>query len=300
MSDIMPFGKYKGQNISCLSNDRDYAVWIIQNTNTQTKHPKLYSSILKLLNINDELYHEVIKYIKSNIIKFTIDDPIYNKIKTSYNENLHKLIDNVKKNYRNKYDVSAIDLLYNYKKNLQQIGVSNTDFDNFFKKFKVTKLAKVCENIRNLGGHDSRFTQGWKIAQKNSAAQESYWKNLLDNIYKKSSKFIYHPPIENGCIFDFINNTKKIIYEVKLSPSDFDMSQYLKYKNQKPEYTIRYLFDRNAIWHVDTNELFVCSSVDITPSNIPLNLEYYLNRMNSLREYFYIQVIEIDDLSDYL
>ncbi|AGC02432.1 hypothetical protein H012_gp016 [Acanthamoeba polyphaga moumouvirus] len=183
------------------------------------------------------------------------------------------------------------------------MNINKLHFQKFYKKYKAVNLFKICEVIRNLGGHDSDFTSGYKLAQQKSKLQEQYWKNILEQKYK--NKIIYQPPIENGCIFDFINNKDKIIYEAKLNLKDFVLKQFQKYKNQKPTYKIKYLLSNNAIWDCQNGNIYV-------QENLPL--EEFNTSPNSILIYFQeakyifgdgkikskINIIEVDNIMDYL
>lgn len=300
MSDILPFGKYKGKQVSVLSDDTKYAEWLLINTNIKSKNPKIYSYVSKLLKIDNTLYNKIITYLEDNIIKININDEIFSNIKILYNMHINKLIEQVNDNYNKGVDVSLVTPPHYYTQKLEHLNISKDHFKKFFKKYKIVNPFKICETIRNFGGHKNKFTMGYKIAQQRSQLQENYWKELLKAAYH--SNVIYHPPIENGCVYDFINRNKEIIYEVKLKPQDFVYDQFIKYKKQRPTYNIKYLFGHNAIWDTEYNMLYV--QCDLPSEDFCIfihDLKFYKEGIKSCSlSTFDIEIEEVDDISGYL
>lgn len=299
MSNIIPFGKYKGKHISVLQKDLQYAQWFISSTDIQTKYPAMYRSIRNLLNVDKDLYLKIITYLNENIIKICIKDNIFNQIKNVYNNKINNFINEVNTHYHKGFDVSRVSRPEGYTQQLEHLNITKKDFQKFYKKYKIINLMKICENIRKFGGHECNFNNGYKIAQERSKAQEHYWKNILESTIR--SGVIYHPPIQNGCIPDFITH-KGVIYEVKLQPHDFIKEQFDKYRDQFSSHTIKYLFCHNAVWDTDSKVLYVQSDLeypDFCKSTYDLN--YYNEQVRYLSYYgFDLHVEEVNDITEYL
>ncbi|QGR54385.1 hypothetical protein [Moumouvirus maliensis] len=99
--NIIPFGKYKGKYYNILLKDKQYAKWMIENTDIKNDYPNLYKYINIFLNVksNKMLFDEILTYLNKNIIKIDTNNEIDKHIKKLYNDHINKLIIQVKEKY---------------------------------------------------------------------------------------------------------------------------------------------------------------------------------------------------------
>ena len=122
-------------------------------------------------------------------------------------------------------------------------GLKRDDFKSFLASFCLDNITTVIEKIRKMGGMTYNGAKSYIIAKQRSLNQEKYWERVLREKYGNSVNAQYTVQKDGfeTCTFDFIDHTRKIIWECKLHTKDFVKEQYDKYRKLLPDYTIVYL-----------------------------------------------------------
>ena len=169
-----------------------------------------------------------------------------NEIKcyTYYNDTIQNLKTKLalQSNSNNPYDIKApVKWLQRFE---LESELNRSVFKQFLNEHDLDNITSILEDIKQRGGIDYKGARAYKIAKERSEKQEQLWENRLRKKYGEdiAVQFKYR-----NCFFDFLNISKKVIYECKLGLKDFNKEQYEKYLLALKEYNIIYLIGRDIV-----------------------------------------------------
>lgn len=302
------FGKYKGRSLEIMLKDRDYCKWIVNEDWFQTNYEYLYNRVLEynprdfFLSKNTTESQNFIgnyKYFNLKTIE-EIDNEGYlnltNIEKECYKYYLNLIQDLKNKIYsrieNNKENIFDIKAATKWLKTFEtETGLERTQFKEFINSYDLPNLPYIIEDIKLEGGIQYKGAKSFIIAKQNSLKQETFWEEILKELYGEDISCQYK---YEKCIFDFLNISKNILYECKISLKDYNQNQHRKYLLSLNKYNIMYLIDTNCV--IDMNKKLIYTT---NPSeyllyiyNIPL-----LPKISGLDEIIKdFDIIEIDDI----
>ena len=302
------FGKYKGRSLEVMLKDRDYCKWIINEDWFQTNYEYLYNRVLEhnpsnfFLSKNTTESQDFIdnyKYFNLKTIE-EIDNEGYitltNVEKVCYKYYL-KLIEDLKNKIylrikNNKENIFDIKAATKWLKTFEtETGLERIKFKEFINSYDLPNLPYIIEDIKLEGGINYKGAKSFIIAKQNSLKQETFWEEILKELYGEDISCQYK---YEKCIFDFLNISKNILYECKISLKDYNQNQHQKYLLSLNKYNIIYLIDTNCGIDVDKKLIYTTNPSEylLYIYNIPL-----LPKISGLDEIIKdFDIIEVDNI----
>lgn len=156
------------------------------------------------------------------------------------------------------------------------IFAMNADVAGYEKRLKQYKRHANKQFEMMTDNNENKMT--WKIAKKNSLRQEKYWGCILKRKFgvDLASQFKC-----DNCVLDFIDISRKVIYECKLSFGDVVQEQLVKYQQRFPDYQIVYIIGNcdRSIRSEHSNDYIV----DLTSKTIHVLQEHYESLVRTLQ-----------------
>lgn len=274
LENIVPFGKYKDKDVQTLLRDRGYCVWFL----TQEKLCERYSSLRERIVEAEIVFRACLR--GEGEPPFDLIDPSstpifltdQEKVMYAYYYSLSmKLKDEMEKSV-----YTGTPYLIKTPKNwLQtfeaQTGLKREDFKSFLASFDLDNITTIVEKVRAMGGMKYNGAKSYIIAKERSVAQEKWWEKKLRETYGNTvnAQYTLQSDACDTCTFDFVDHTRKIVWECKLGVKDFVASQYEKYVALLPDYKIIYLIgsgDEAGEYTVSKGE--DTYRLDVVPKNV--------------------------------
>lgn len=291
--DSITFGKYKNKKLIDILRDRQYCQWLLIQDWFMENYEYLYNRVKE--------YKPILFFIKSETKKeyksceeFVELYPYFNFIEPSivltedekkcfsfYKDTVLALKSKIVENKNdNKFDIKAPSKwLLGFEKG----GLSRDVFKEFIERYDLPNITSIVEDIKGQGGIEYKGAKAYLIAKENSRKQEVFWEEKLKKIFGEDigCQFKF-----NKCIFDFINISRNILFECKLSLSDFNEEQHKKYLMTLENYTLVYLIGRDIIIVPKHNKVYTIreESIDLENINKFVNTNFILEKVLLLED----------------
>ena len=174
-----------------------------------------------------------------------------------------------------------------------ETGIDRSYFKEFINSYDLPNLPYIIEDIKMQGGIHYKGAKSFIIAKQNSLKQETFWEKILKELYGEDISCQYK---YEKCIFDFLNISKNILYECKISLKDYNQNQHKKYLLSLNKYDIIYLIDTNCVIDMNKKIIYTTNPTEylLYIYNIPL-----LPKITALDELIKeFDIIEVDDIKN--
>lgn len=274
--DSITFGKYKGKTLSSLLRDRTYCKWLVGEEWFQTNYPYLHTQVREY---NPSAFF--IAETKSDDFPLvlrepdSVEHPFMSPTDKVCYTHYFKVIEELKAQIKTRLDKNEPNI-YNIKtptKWLQKFekdtGLSRDSLKRFLAENDLPNITWIVEKVKALGGIVYNGNNSYKIASKNSKAQEAYWEELLKTKYGEQISCQFKL---GDCIFDFLNISAGVVYECKLGLKDFNGDQFRRYTSSLSTYRLVYLISTDCIINLQTKEILTTNPMEyiLYLGNLPL------------------------------
>lgn len=306
--NLITFGKYNSKSIDDVLKDRSYCKWLLQQEFFKNNYEYLYNRVKEF---DPKIFFFSPIELEGSFIdtyKYFNLTPI-DKLQISLTENelicykyylnmiynfKQKIKDNIEQSKPNPYDIKApVNWLNNFEK---ETKLSRDEFKKFINCYELNNLPYIIKDIKEQAGISYHGADIYNIVKERSLKQEAFWEKILKEKYGEDigSQYKY-----DNSVFDFINISKKILYECKLNLKDFNIKQYDKYvKATKGTYEMIYLISDDCILNITKQVIYtknvekykteivkLCTS-NITNSLVNILLDSVLVETESINEIF--------------
>lgn len=306
--NLITFGKYNSKSIDDVLKDRSYCKWLLQQEFFKNNYEYLYNRVKEF---DPKIFFFSPIELEGSFIdtyKYFNLTPI-DKLQISLTENelicykyylnmiynfKQKIKDNIEQSKPNPYDIKApVNWLNNFEK---ETKLSRDEFKKFINCYELNNLPYIIKDIKEQAGISYHGADIYNIVKERSLKQEAFWEKILKEKYGEDigSQYKY-----DNSVFDFINISKKILYECKLNLKDFNIKQYDKYvKATKGTYEMIYLISDDCILNITKqviytknvekyqNEIVKLCTSNITNSLVNILLDSVLVETESINEIF--------------
>lgn len=305
--NLITFGKYNSKSIDDVLKDRSYCKWLLQQEFFKNNYEYLYNRVKEF---DPKIFFFSPIELEGSFIdtyKYFNLTPI-DKLQISLTENelicykyylnmiynfKQKIKDNIEQSKPNPYDIKApVNWLNNFEK---ETKLSRDEFKKFINCYELNNLPYIIKDIKEQAGISYHGADIYNIVKERSLKQEAFWEKILKEKYGEDigSQYKY-----DNSVFDFINISKKILYECKLNLKDFNIKQYDKYvKATKGTYEMIYLISDDCILNITKQviytknvEKYKTEIVKLCSSNIAIEF------VNTLLECMFIETESIVEI----
>lgn len=305
--NLITFGKYNSKSIDDVLKDRSYCKWLLQQEFFKNNYEYLYNRVKEF---DPKIFFFSPIELEGSFIdtyKYFNLTPI-DKLQISLTENelicykyylnmiynfKQKIKDNIEQSKPNPYDIKApVNWLNNFEK---ETKLSRDEFKKFINCYELNNLPYIIKDIKEQAGISYHGADIYNIVKERSLKQEAFWEKILKEKYGEDigSQYKY-----DNSVFDFINISKKILYECKLNLKDFNIKQYDKYvKATKGTYEMIYLISDDCILNITKQviytknvEKYKTEIVKLCSSNIAIEF------VNTLLECMFIETESIIEI----
>lgn len=264
--NLITFGKYNSKSIDDVLKDRSYCKWLLQQEFFKNNYEYLYNRVKEF---DPKIFFFSPIELEGSFIdtyKYFNLTPI-DKLQISLTENelicykyylnmiynfKQKIKDNIEQSKPNPYDIKApVNWLNNFEK---ETKLSRDEFKKFINCYELNNLPYIIKDIKEQAGISYHGADIYNIVKERSLKQEAFWEKILKEKYGEDigSQYKY-----DNSVFDFINISKKILYECKLNLKDFNIKQYDKYvKATKGTYEMIYLISDDCILNITKQVIY--------------------------------------------
>lgn len=305
--NLITFGKYNSKSIDDVLKDRSYCKWLLQQEFFKNNYEYLYNRVKEF---DPKIFFFSPIELEGSFIdtyKYFNLTPI-DKLQISLTENelicykyylnmiynfKQKIKDNIEKAKPNPYDIKApVNWLNNFEK---ETKLSRDEFKKFINCYELNNLPYIIKDIKEQAGISYHGADIYNIVKERSLKQEAFWEKILKEKYGEDigSQYKY-----DNSVFDFINISKKILYECKLNLQSFNIKQYDKYvKATKGTYEMIYLISDDCILNITKQVIYTKNVEKYKTEIVKLCTSNITNSfLNTLLECMFIETESIVEI----